>query len=54
MSTKGAENIICWFLIAPPKDVRKLELARGWIDQRPRDVERVRKQLEDDGLLQKK
>jgi hypothetical protein len=53
-TTLGKDNAIRWYLIAPPNDLRKLGLAQDWINQRPKDVQRVKKQLEEDGLLNTK
>ncbi len=52
-TTQDAENTIRWCLIAMPDDIRKRGLVQDWLAERPDDVERVRRQLEHRGLLEK-
>ncbi len=50
-TTQGVENATKWYLLAPPNDVRKKRIVSKWMAKRPNDVERVKKQLEQGGLL---
>ncbi len=50
-TTSGAENAIKWYLIAPPHDVKKNGKAKEWMSLRQEEVERIKGQLEADGLL---
>ncbi|MCK4567025.1 MAG: hypothetical protein KAU48_06925, partial [Candidatus Thorarchaeota archaeon] len=47
--TKHKEDAILWALIALPNDPRKSELVRRWFSLIPEDVERIKKQLRNDG-----
>lgn len=50
-TTCGAENTIKWYLIAPPHDVKKLGKVKEWMSLREEEVERIKGQLESDGML---
>ena len=52
--TKDSENAIKWWLLAPPNDVRKNGIVKNWLRKNPGAVQRVQRQLEDEGLLKKK
>jgi len=52
--TKDTENAIKWWLLAPPNDVRKNGIVKNWLLKIPSAVQRVQRQLEDEGLLKKK
>ncbi len=52
--TKDTENAIRWWLLAPPNDVRKNGIVKNWLLKKLGAVQRVQRQLEDEGLLKKK
>jgi len=52
--TKDTDNAIRWWLLTPPNDVRKNGIAKNWFLKKPSAVQRVQRQLEDEGLLKKK
>lgn len=52
--TKGTEDAIRWWLLAPPNDVRKNGIVKNWLSKKPGAIQGVQIQLEDEGLLEKK
>jgi len=50
-TTQSVEDTIRWYLIAPPNDVRKNGKARLLMSHRPERVERIKKQIQSEGLL---
>ena len=48
---KSNDDAIRWALLAPPNDMRKNEKVQKWLAERPDEVERIRAQLQKEGLM---
>ncbi len=48
---KGKDDAIRWGLLAPPNDPRKCKKVQKWLAERPDEVERIRAQLQKEGLM---
>ena len=47
--TKNLDDAFRWGIVAPPNDARKQDAIRNWFERKPENLERICRELRDEG-----